>query len=136
MWVKGNVSIEAPALILKKHLSSFNGSLKEQQFAFKKIMAVNPEKFFIDKDKISFYKLNKSKKKGDPLYLHDLTPIRLVSSGHPVKITFDQNGIKLSGKAIPMQNGRLGESIQLKNANTKKVIVGEVIGLNTVAVQL
>jgi flagella basal body P-ring formation protein FlgA len=44
--------------------------------------------------------------------------------------------IKLNGSATPMRAGRLGEVIQLKTINSKKIIIGRITNFNEVEVEL
>ncbi len=135
-WVKGDILIKAKALILKEHIGPSNGPLQSHQFEVKETMSTNPERLFANKRKVIFYKLNKPKRAGESLNFSDLVPVRLVFPGKPVQIIFTNNGINLSSKAMPMQSGKFGESIQLKNITTKRAIVGKIVGFNKVAVEL
>ena len=135
-WIKGSILIESRALVFKEHLGPSNGPLLGNHFETQKILSKSPEKLFVHKDNVIFYKLNRPKKAGEPLYFNDLVPIYLVFPGRPVRISLSHGGIKLSTKAMPLKRGRWGETIQLKNIKTKRIIVGKVVDFNKVSVEL
>jgi flagella basal body P-ring formation protein FlgA len=51
---------------------------------------------------------------------------KLVSRGVPATVVFEEGGLSISGMGTPLQNGTLGESIQIKNMDSGRIIVGRV----------
>ena len=136
VWVKGDILIKAKGLVLKENSGAGMGQLSSQQFVWRDVFTKNPQKLFTNLSEISFYKLNRSKNTSAPIYQQDLVPIRLVSPGRPAQIVLLNNGIKLSGQALPLNSGKFGEVIRLRNNKTKNIIVGKVVDFNKVVVQL
>ena len=136
IWIKGRLLIETEALLFKKNVEPYMGSLKDELFETKVLLSDRPEQLFTDREKIHFYRTNKPKRMGEFLKTSDLTPLHLVLPGRQVKIILSNGNIKLLSKAIPIQRGKLGENIQLKNIKTKKIITGEVVDFNKVVVKL
>ncbi len=135
-WIKGRILVETEALVSKKNLMPHSSPLENGQFETKTVFSEWPEQFFTHRENLKFHKLNKPKRVGDILKSGDLTPIRLVFPGRLAKITLSSGGIKLLSKAMPMQTGRWGENIRLRNMRTKKIIMGRVVDFDKVVVEL
>ncbi len=136
VWIKGRLLIETEALVFKKNVEPYMGPLKKDLFETKVLLSDRPEQLFTDRDKLNFYRPSRPKRMGELLKTSDLTPLHLVVPGRPVKIILSSGDIKLLSKAMPMQRGKLGENIKLKNIRTKKIITGEVVDFNKVVVKL
>ncbi|MCR9204095.1 MAG: flagellar basal body P-ring formation chaperone FlgA [Halobacteriovoraceae bacterium] len=135
-WIKAEVAVKTQALVSEANLKVDNSPLSPRQFKLKTLYSSKPEKFFLSKDKIVFYKVNKPINKGEMLIYSDLTPVNLVQMGRPVSVILKSKALQLEGSAIATQSGKLGERIRLKNKRTNKVIIGKIIGFNKAEVEL
>lgn len=135
-WVKAKVAVKTQALVSETNLKVDNSPLSPRQFKLKTLYSSKPEKFFLSKDKIIFYKVNKPINKGEMLVYSDLTPVNLVQMGRPVSVVLKSKDLQLEGSAVATQSGKLGERIRLKNKRTNKVIIGKIIGFNKAEVEL
>jgi flagella basal body P-ring formation protein FlgA len=51
---------------------------------------------------------------------------KLVTRGVPTAVVFEEGGLSITGIGTPLQSGSLGQSIQVKNMDSGRVIVGRV----------
>lgn len=84
---------------------------------------------------INYFKSTTRINIGAILKSNSLTRYNLVQAGRPAKIVIEHRGVGLSKIAIPIKSGKIGDFIELKAANNKKII-GQVTELNTVMVKL
>lgn len=135
-WASAKVMVRTKALVAKTTLGVQSGPLSPTLFNETFVYTTNPEKKFIKRKNLVFFKLNKPLSEGSSLNFNDLVPVNLVRVGNPVKVEFNQGNLSLHGSAIPLKSGKLGETIQLKNTQTKKVIIGKIIDFNKVKIEL
>lgn len=135
-WVRGKLQVKSNALKATKVLNLRSKSLSPRDFKEEEVFTSHPQRFFQDVSQIAFYKLTRNKNKGEALLQSDLTPLYLVRVGNPVSVNLNHKGVKLEAQAIASQSGHLGQTIRLKNAKTKKTIIGKVVDFNQVEVEL
>lgn len=135
-WINAEVAVKTQALFAKENLQVNNTPLTPSIFKLETLYSSKPEQFFLNKDKVIFYKLNKPIAKGEKLNYSDLTPVDLVRMGQPVSVILKNNSLRLESTATANQSGKLGQSIRLKNSRTNKVIIGKIIDFNKVEVEL
>jgi flagella basal body P-ring formation protein FlgA len=63
---------------------------------------------------------------GEAVPLNAVDDPRVVTRGVPTPIIFQEGGLTISGVGTPLQNGTLGQSIQVKNIDSGRVIIGRV----------
>jgi len=63
---------------------------------------------------------------GEPIPLNAVDDPRLVTRGVQTQILFEEGGLSIMGIGIPLQSGTVGETIQVKNADTGRIIIGRV----------
>ena len=51
---------------------------------------------------------------------------KIVTRGAQTAILFEEGGLSIVGIGIPMQSGALGETVQVKNVDSGRVITGKV----------
>ncbi len=136
IWANITITTRTPTLSSLKNLSVNNQGLSPSDFKKIFIEVTNPENYFVDIPKLAFYKINRPLTVGATLKHSDLTAITLVNTGTPVDVIFVSNSIRISGKALPVSRGQLGESIKMINEKTRKTIIGKVIDFNKVLVEL
>jgi flagella basal body P-ring formation protein FlgA len=135
-WIKVNVVYKIMAMTAKEHMRAHQGALTPNHFKWDYIQTTTPEKYHTNKDAIIFYTLTRNIRAGEPLESSMLTPVSIVQAGVPTKIEYINSKVSLSGLAIPMRAGKIGETIQLRNTKTNKVISGKVVDFNRVVIEL
>lgn len=65
---------------------------------------------------------------GAPITISDLTAADLVRKGEKVKLTVTRGALTISVDTIAMEDGKMGEQVELTNAESGKVIRGIVTG--------
>ena len=135
-WFNASLKVEAVALVSNVDLQVGQEELTPSAFVKKKVLTTKPENFFTNSNKLVFYKLTRPLQKGDSLKFNYLTPANLVRQGRAATIVLNNSSMSLSGKAMPLANGKIGELIQLRNPKSKKVMIGKVIDFNKVVIEL
>lgn len=135
-WFNASLKVETTALVSNADLQVNLEGLTPGVFVKKKVLTTKPENFFTNSSKLVFYKLTRPLQKGEPLMFNHITPANLVRQGRAATIVLNNSTMSLSGKAMPLANGKIGELIQLRNPKSKKVMVGKVIDFNKVVIEL
>ena len=137
IWIETTFKTKKKALISKLDLAySFENEISLSDFKEGIIETEQPEKIFLEKEMLHFFKLTRSLKKNEPLKSQDLLPRQLVKAFTPVKIILKNNGIQLSSMAIAKKNGRWGEYITLENKKSRRLLIGKIIDFNKVLVEI
>lgn len=63
---------------------------------------------------------------GEPIPMNAVDDPKLVTRGVQAQIVFEEGGLSIMGTGIPLQSGALGETIQVKNADSGRIITGRV----------
>ncbi len=63
---------------------------------------------------------------GEAIPLNAVDDPKLVTRGVPTSIVFQEGGLTIVGVGTPLQNGTIGESIQVKNVDSGRIILGRV----------
>ena len=71
-------------------------------------------------------------KKGKPIKISMIKPDYPVKRRSYVKVIYDRNGIKIEITGIALENGIIGQVINVKNRSTGKILPCRVIGKDTV----
>jgi flagellar basal body P-ring formation protein FlgA len=71
---------------------------------------------------------------GKPIPLNAVTEADVVRQGKPVTIVFQAGGLTISGQAIALTGGRVGDLLSLRNVDSGTVIKGIVQADGTVRV--
>ena len=71
---------------------------------------------------------------GKPIPLNSTREAETISQGKPVTIVFQAGGLIITGQAIPMQPGRVGDVLSLRNVDSGAMIRGIVQADGTVRV--
>jgi hypothetical protein len=58
----------------------------------------------------------------------------LVKAGDPVALIVEANGLRIQGTGIPLERGRKGDEVRIRAVPSGKVVVGTVVGKQTVRV--
>lgn len=135
-WLKAELIARTQALVAVSPQRVSHQSLKTEEFHLQTIETSKPADYFIDVEKIAFYRLNRPLAIGEPLKFSDLGGVNLVNVGTPAKVFLENANLSLSRMANPIRGGKFGEMIQLRNPQTNKTILGKVIDFNKVQVEL
>jgi flagellar basal body P-ring formation protein FlgA len=63
---------------------------------------------------------------GEPIPMSAVDDPKLVTRGTQAQIVFEEGGLSIMGTGIPLQSGTLGETIQVKNVDSGRIITGRV----------
>lgn len=63
---------------------------------------------------------------GEPIPMNAVDDPKLVTRGVQTGILFEEGSLSIVGVGIPMQSGALGETVQVKNADSGRIITGRV----------
>jgi len=63
---------------------------------------------------------------GEPIPMNAVDDPKLVTRGTQVAILFEEGGLSIVGVGVPLQSGALGETIQVKNVDSGRIITGRV----------
>jgi len=63
---------------------------------------------------------------GEPIPMNAVDDPKLVTRGVQTQIVFEEGGLAIMGTGIPLQSGTLGETIQVKNVDSGRIITGRV----------
>lgn len=63
---------------------------------------------------------------GEPIPLSAVDDPKLVTRGVQAAILFEEGGLSITGVGIPLQSGTMGETIQVKNIDSGRIITGRV----------
>ena len=136
-WLTAVVSIKVKALVANRPLIFNNKPLSFEDVSLQDVYVVRPEGIFSEIGNIHFYKTNKNVPKGKVLRRSDLSPLRLVSAGEIVDVSYTNNNLFLRAKAKPLTSGRYGERIQLRRGKGyNNIITGKVVDRNKVVVEI
>lgn len=135
IWANSLLEVATTAFVSLGNISFNQSHLSASLFKKKTVYTAHPERVFNKFKNIRFFKLNKNIKQDHILKTSDLSSGFLVKIGQPVNVFFHGNGVKLSSPAIALKSGRLGELIQLKGINDKKIFA-IVTGFNKAKISL
>lgn len=63
---------------------------------------------------------------GEPIPMNAVDDPKLVTRGVQTQIMFEEGGLSIMGIGIPLQSGTLGETVQVKNVDSGRIITGRV----------
>ncbi len=82
---------------------------------------------------VMYSELIRDVRPGQPIRVQDVRPTILVKRGQTVLLSVGQSqGFQITARVEALQDGRMGEKIQLKNSESGKVLSGVVKGPNAV----
>ena len=82
---------------------------------------------------VMYSELVRDLRPGQPIRVQDVRPTVLVKRGQTVLLSVGQSqGFQISARVEAMQDGRMGEKVQLKNNESGKILTGVVKGPNAV----
>ncbi len=125
------------AYIANDNIKAFTKDLSEGDFSKTSLFGLkNKNSYITDIKDLKFYKINRHLKQNQPLLKSMLSPKTLVKYGDIVTVVAKTNNIQLSIKAKAKSRGVIGDTIQLKNLNSKKIITGTITNFNEVEIKI
>lgn len=121
---------------VRQHLPAFSQKLSSDMFEKVKVPAAAYGQYLTDLSRITFYKTNKSLRRGDVLRISDLSPLTLVRAGDRVELIFENPHVKVKSQALSRQSGGMGDQVEVWNQANGKKYRGVVVDHNRVVVDL
>jgi flagella basal body P-ring formation protein FlgA len=59
-----------------------------------------------------------------------------VENGYPVTIVASDGQLEIRTRGVALQNGRIGEMIQVRNVESKKIVVGRITSAGTITISI
>ena len=82
---------------------------------------------------VMYSELVRDVRSGQPIRVQDVRPTMLVKRGQTVLLSVGQSrGFQITARVEALQDGRMGEKVQLKNNESGKILTGVVSGPNAV----
>lgn len=136
VWLKTTIAFEVEAFFPTKVIHPSIEKLNQSEFVRRKTKTAHPGRLISDVERLKFLQLRRILDPNKPIKQNDFIPQNLVSAGKPARVVFKSRGINLSLKALPLNYGKYGDIIKLRNPRSKQIIMGTVIDFNTVLVEL
>ena len=104
--------------------------------ALKEVDVLNANKQVLTaNEKLDYYEIAQPVAADQILSRTDLTPRRIVRRGKVVDVVVNEGGINITMKAMALADGGVGETIVVRNIDSKKDFQAQVVGSNTVQVK-
>jgi flagellar basal body P-ring formation protein FlgA len=97
-------------------------------------VAAHPDRYSTQRDQVVGKKLLCSIGPNQPLSSRDLDQPSLVKRGDPVTIVYQEEGLRLSTRGEAKESGGQGDRVRIRNVDSKKNILCQVIDAQTVEV--
>lgn len=124
------------ALVATRNINPLMDKTLSGNVESKIVYSLTPEAIIQNTSDLSFYKPARRVKKGSVLKYSDVNKKRLISPGSIVSVSYKVKNLNLSMLARSISNGRLGETIELKNLKSNKRFNARVSGPNRAVVDL
>ncbi|KAB0264341.1 flagellar basal body P-ring formation chaperone FlgA [Microvirga brassicacearum] len=63
---------------------------------------------------------------GEAIPMNSVDDPKVVTRGVPTTVVFEEAGLSITGVGTPLQSGIVGQSIQVKNIDSGRIIIGRV----------
>ena len=136
LWFSTQAMAKVKVFKAKRTLSFQQKNLQPEDFYSEEIFTTNPDNAVTSISDINFYKPNRTILQGTTVSNLDLQPVNLINFGTPVTVILKTQNIYLQRKAMPLRSAQLGETVELKNPNSNKIMAGKVIDYNKVVIEL
>ncbi|MFM8983075.1 MAG: flagellar basal body P-ring formation chaperone FlgA [Spartobacteria bacterium] len=104
--------------------------------ALKEVDVLNANKEVLTaNDKLDYYEVAHSVAADQVISRADITPRHIVRRGKVVDVVVNDGGINITMKAMALADGGVGETIGVRNMDSKKDFQAQVVGSNTVQVK-
>lgn len=129
---QGDIAETRQALVAKENIAA-GRPLDKELFAVRTLNVPEGSRPFISEFAgLEFQSATRNIPAGEPLLATDLRPAVIVNRGQTVLVTLSAAiGLEISVRAEAMEDGRLSESIRLRNPESGKLLYGRVTGRGT-----
>ena len=134
-WATLTLAVKVKALVAQTLLMPHRRPLSQKEFSLEDTYLTNPEGIFQGPEHLHFYRANKKIFQGEALRVSHLSPLKLVSPGDPIDVSYEYQNLSLKTRARPLRFGHYGQRIQLKRAPGQHIIVAKVIDYNKAIVE-
>ena len=126
---QGDIAETRQALVAKENIAA-GRPLEKELFAVRTLNVPEGDRPYISEFAgLEFQTATRNIPAGEPLLATDLRPAVIVYRGQPVLVTLSAaGGLEISVRAEAMEDGRLSESIRLRNPDSGKLLSGRVTG--------
>jgi len=94
----------------------------------------NKDGFFIDPTELEGQRMRRAIRPGNVLTRRHVEPVPVVQRGDEITLLAGSQHLQISLKGEAMQDGGLGERIRVRNADSGKVLYGEVVDSQNVII--
>jgi flagella basal body P-ring formation protein FlgA len=136
LWFTTQAMAKIKVFKAKRNLSFQQKNLLKEDFYSEEIFTSNPDNALTSINDINFYKSNRTILQGSTVSNFDLQPVNLINFGTPVTVILMSQNIYLQKKAMPQRSAQFGETVELINPNSHKIISGKVVDYNKVVIEL
>jgi flagella basal body P-ring formation protein FlgA len=98
------------------------------------VLSTNKELLKAD-EKLDYFEIAQAVPANQILSRSDITPRQIVRRGKVVDVIVKEGGINISMKAMALADGGVGQTIGVRNIDSKKDFQAQVVGSNTVQVK-
>ncbi len=134
-WAKTTIVQKVLAYFPRTHIATNQKFLSADDFSAKYISSKNPSELFQDIDQVQYFTTVRSLNPERPLKQTDLFAMNMVTPQDLVDVTLQDGKLSLSTKGYPVKSARYGESVNIRNANSNRLITAKVIGRNKAVVE-
>ena len=137
MWLQMHVKAQMiePAWVSTRRLER-GESINPAVAALKEVDVLNANKEVLTADaKLDYFEIAQPVAADQVLSRADITPRRIVRRGKVVDVVVNEGGINITMKAMALADGGVGETIGVRNIDSKKDFQAQVVGSNTVQVK-
>lgn len=136
VWLSAKLHIKRKGYILIKSVQNLRQKLDPSFFRQVIVSDSGTQMLFKDIENIRFFKFNRLLKNNELVKQYDLQPRRLIKYGQKVKVLLRNQNIQLNSIATSRGSGFFGDSIELVNPKTKKIIMAKITDYNKAVVEL
>lgn len=134
-WISSRLLTMRYVYQLTEDLKSHQQNINSQNFIRLK-KAVADEHYFDDFENIHFYKMARTKSKGEVLKWSDVIPKKLIQSGQKIKIILKNSNLDISTVGVATRSGAYGEDIEVLNPKSQKKYTAKVVNYKTGEIDL
>lgn len=134
-WAKALIVQKVLAFFPRAHININQKFLTKDDFTTKFISTKSPSELFQDIDQVQYFTTVRALNPEKPLKQSDLFAMNLVTPQTLVDVVLKEGKLTLSTKGYPIKNARYGESVNIRNANSNRLITAKVIGRNKAVVE-
>lgn len=134
-WAKSLIVQKVLAYFPKSHITTNQKFLTSEDFRASYVNSKNPSELFQDIEQIQYFTTVRALNPERALKQTDLFAMNLVTPQDLVDVVLQEGKLSLSTKGYPVKNARFGESVNVRNANSNRLITAKVVGRNKVVVE-